>query len=282
MPRRYRVPLIDFDTRPNVLKQEIGAEWGQKTKQLWQNNKQGIIDSLRYDFGEKDLEVKIKNFCDIGAKPFSIIVYHNEFFEQARRSFVCANYYAALTCACALGERILNHLVLDLRASFTASPHYRKVHNKSSFDNWKIPLDALYDWKVINKKVYGYFDRLKNIRNRSIHFNASLYKTCRKDALAAIHLLNKIINEQFGAFSTASWFMKGVKGASFIKKSYEDKPFIKTYYIPNSLYVGPYHEMINHNGRWGAKDFKEYSFSRISDKKFKELYNGRSQTDICQ
>lgn len=73
MSRRYRVPALDFDTRSHILKQEIGELWDCDTKKLWQNNKLAITDSLKYDFGEKNLEMKIKNFCDIGAIIYQIV-----------------------------------------------------------------------------------------------------------------------------------------------------------------------------------------------------------------
>jgi hypothetical protein len=67
----------------------------------------------------------VKNATDLGAKSFSLVAYHNDFHEQARRSFVAGSYYPALVAACALGERILNHLLLDLRGSFKGSRSYK-------------------------------------------------------------------------------------------------------------------------------------------------------------
>jgi hypothetical protein len=71
------------------------------------------------------------------------VAFHNVFFNQVRDSFVIGSYYPALTAACALGERILNHLVLGLRDSFRTAEEYKRVYRKDSFDNWMIPIDVL-------------------------------------------------------------------------------------------------------------------------------------------
>jgi hypothetical protein len=76
----------------------------------------------------------------------TVLAYHNQFFDQARRSFVIGAYYPALVSACALGERILNHLILDLRGFYKNKPEYRQVYRKESFDNWQIPVDTLEAW----------------------------------------------------------------------------------------------------------------------------------------
>jgi len=47
-----------------------------------------------------------------------VIAYHNSFLRRVRDAFASGNYYPALTAGCALGERILNHLILDLREEF--------------------------------------------------------------------------------------------------------------------------------------------------------------------
>lgn len=54
--------------------------------------------------------------------------------------------YPALVGACALGERILNHLILDLRGAYAHTPEYKRVHRKDSFDDWRVPIDTLAAW----------------------------------------------------------------------------------------------------------------------------------------
>ncbi len=53
-------------------------------------------------------------------------------------------YHLALTAACALGERILNHLVLTLRDEFRSSPEFKRIYRSESFDNWEVALRRSY------------------------------------------------------------------------------------------------------------------------------------------
>src|SRR3972149_6553409 len=112
--KRYRVLNFDFDTRVRTL-----------------------------------VDPKKENFIAIDSKPFSILAFHNRFFEQIRTSFIIGSYYPALTGACALGERILNHLILTLRDDFKNSPEYKKIYRKKSFDDWDVPISILASWGTL-------------------------------------------------------------------------------------------------------------------------------------
>ena len=202
---------------------------------MWRENKARIVDGLRRTFGELDIDRKVQDFTDMGAKPFSIIAYHNALFEHVRVAFTAGAYYPALLGACALGERILNHLVLDLREDFRNTPQYKKVYSKSSFDNWQVAIDTLAAWDVVLPDVAKEFARLAELRRRSIHFNVDTYSKLRDDALTAIAHLRLIIERQFGVFGSQPWFITGIGGTAFIKREYEMRPFIRRYFLPQSL-----------------------------------------------
>jgi hypothetical protein len=51
-----------------------------------------------------------------------VLAYHNLFFRQVRRSFVIGRYYPTPRRVCALGERILKHLIHEFRDDFKATP----------------------------------------------------------------------------------------------------------------------------------------------------------------
>lgn len=78
--------------------------------------------------------------------------------------------------ACTLAERILNHLVIDLREFYRGTPEYRKVLRKDSFDDWRIPIDTLESWGVLLLQAASEFRSLMLLRHRSIHFNPDTYK----------------------------------------------------------------------------------------------------------
>lgn len=131
--KRYRILSFDFDTRVRTL-DPIPEEWEERVKALHRQNRERTIAGLKLEFGSLRFEEKLQNFIDIGAKPFSVLAFHNRFYAQARSAFVQCQYYPALTGVCALGERVLNHLVLGLRDHYKASASYKRVYRKGSFD----------------------------------------------------------------------------------------------------------------------------------------------------
>lgn len=278
--RRHLSWGMDFDTRAISL-EPIPDHWDEDVKELHRANQARTKEGLLYQFGEQAIEAKIENFIAIGTKPMSVLSYHNTFFEQVRNAFVMGQYYPALVGACALGERILNHLILDMRSFFTATPEYRRVYRKNSFDNWDIPIDTLEAWGILLPAAVSEFRTLKDLRHRSIHFNVNTYSTLRDDALAAILHTRTIIEEQFGSFAVRPWFISGTLGHVFIRKSFEDHPFVKTYFIPRCPFVGPLFGMGHgENGGWEVYDVPDYGDGTCTDDEFATLYNERDPQKV--
>jgi len=271
--KRYRVLFFDFDSRPEYLKREILNEWDDKIKKQHRENKEKIEKRFIEQYGQNDSEVKIKNIKDLGNKPISILAFHNKFFNQIRSAFIMGAYYPALTAACALGERILNHLICTLREEFLSTPEYKKIYNKNSFDNWDLAIDTLKSWGVLLPEVAKIFRDLSELRHRSIHFNPDIDKNDRPLALQAINHLKDIIQKQFGAFGKQPWFIPGIKGASYIKKDAEKKPFIKHIYLPNCYLVGPKHTLEGELNILIVKDDHQYEDLEITDEQFRDLIN---------
>ncbi|WP_321337161.1 hypothetical protein [Breoghania sp.] len=210
----------------------------------------------------------------------SLVTYHNAMHQQARSAFVVGAYYPALVAACALGERILNHLILDLRDSFRSSPHYRKVWNKNSFDNWPRAVEILTDWDVLLPEAAKSFLELETLRHRSVHFNPETYMTMREDALSALTLCGKTISRQFGFFGGQPWFVEKTPGAQFIKSSFETHPFVRTYLIPASGFVGINYgmEMLGHG--WVHLDYSDYGDGVLNDEEFAKAVRERDPTKV--
>ncbi|MDO8437569.1 MAG: hypothetical protein Q7S69_05340 [Nitrosomonadaceae bacterium] len=169
--KRYTVLAYDFDARANILNQEIGDNWKPHIKEMWQRNKHQVIEGLAAEYGSIGLHEKVKNFRAIGAMPISLIAFHNKFFHQARSAFVVGAYYPALTAFCALGERVLNHLVLLFRDDFKETKEYKKVYRKDSFDNWDLAIDTLESWGIVLPAAAQTFRLLRDLRNKTLHFN---------------------------------------------------------------------------------------------------------------
>ncbi len=271
--KRYRPLNYDFDTRAHILRTAINPDWEPVVRETWENNRTGVIAGIAHEFGEHNLEQKLRDFSDCGDVPLSVISFHNLAFRQIRDSFVAGAYYPALTGACALGERILNHLILGLRDQFKATPEYKKVHRKDSFDDWSTAVSVLSGWRVLRPEVTTAFDRLRELRHRSIHFDPSTVVEARERAVAALALLLDIVHRQFGAFGDHPWFCS-VPGVVFIKKSFEANPFIRLVYLPNCVLVGPNHRLRNRPGASGfiVDDDIPYEEREISDDEFLRLY----------
>ncbi len=268
--KRYRVIALDFDARATILGMEIGEHWEESIKELQRTNHAQIRAGLRFQFGEADAARKEADFMALGPAPFSVLAFHNKFFAQVRSSFVLGAYYPALTAACALGERVLNHLVLSLRDSFRETKEFKKVAGKESFDNWMVTIGVLRAWEVLLPPAADSFERLGTIRNRAIHFTPATEKNDRSLALDAIRQLSDVIERQF-AGRGLPWFMHEVPGVTFVKKSFEDSPFVRAVVLPSCQLVGPLHEMRYEEGRVVADDQHEYDDREITDDEFARM-----------
>lgn len=278
--KRHLVYPIHFDARAYSL-DPIHPEWNENIKKQHEAERQRIINAIELQFGSHDLQTKVENFRELRELPFSIVSYHNQFFQEAREAFVIGSYYPAATAACALGERILNHLVIDLRDDFTHTSEYKKVHNKDSFDNWSVAIDVLSAWAVLRGETPENFSRLGRLRNQLIHFSPRLYGNERSIALEALTLLSGIIHAQFGFFGPEHWWaIKGTRGAQFIRKSAEQDPFIRRFYLSRSPLVGPYYAINPQKEGFAFFDRKSYPEHEITDAEFVNIYEARTPEDI--
>lgn len=273
--KRYRVLALDFDTRATVLSTEIQDSWESNVKELWRRNKRQIKEWLLAEFGPIRGYEKIDDFVALGPAPVSIVAFHNKFLRQLRYAFVIGAYYPALTAACALGERILNHLLLLLRESYRNTPEYKKVYCKDSFDNWDLAIDTLESWGVLLSNVASMYRELKDIRHKSLHFRPETDHNDRDLALEAIRKFSDIISGQFAGFGPLPWFIPGTKGATFIKKSCEVEPFIQKVYLPSCRLVGHLHTLEMKDNTWLVHDDHDYGDEEISDEEFANLFNNR-------
>jgi hypothetical protein len=270
--KRYRIIGFDFDTRVHFLTLKIEDHWDQAAKQTNLQAQQGIKTGLLAEFGCHQSDLKLQNFIDIGVKPFSIVAYHNKFLTQVRTAFVVGSYYPALTAACALGERILNHLMLLLRDDFRATPEYKRVYNKDSFDQWDLPIDTLAAWGVFLPETTKEFHNLKGLRNNAIHFRLETDKNDRSLALATIKSLQDIVVHQFAAGGLQPWFMKEAIGEMYLKNEWVRNPFVSKVYIPNCKLVGPKHWVVSADPpQFVIEDNSIYEDREITDEEFLQL-----------
>lgn len=278
--RRYVTLSQDFDLRVRTLEMEIQAEWDPHVKAQWSTNQDKVRQGLVAEYGADSAKQKEANFLAIGPLSMSVIAYHNGFHRQVRGAFVMGHYYPALVGACALGERILNHFILDLRQFFRATPAYKRVHNKQSFDNWTAAIDALQAWGVFLPETVAQYRALSTLRNRSIHFDVDTYGRLRDDALEAVLAIAAIIDLQFSTFAVRPWFIPGSAGACFIRKAFETDPFVRTYLLPNCLFVGPHYIFRSRGSELVAYDTSDYGLGAVSDDEFQIQFRDRKPEDL--
>lgn len=271
--KRYRILAFDFDSRVHSLTQEVRDEWEPEAKKLHRQNKDLVEKSLITSYGAEAQDAKRQNFIELGDKPISILAFHNSFFEQIRTAFVMGSYYPALTAACALGERILNHLLLILRDDYRHTREYKSVSRKDSFDNWDTPINTLEAWSVLLPDVAKEFHRLKDMRHKVIHFRPEVDRNDRALALEAIRCLREIIRNQFSAFGSQPWFITSMPGEVYIKKSWESNPFIQKVYLRNCLAVGPKHQIQALFPQVVVNDGFQYEECEVTDEEFSQLRN---------
>jgi len=277
--RRYHPFAYDFDSTPVSL-DDPGEHWEEKVKAFHIENRNKAIKRLKAEYGERRLAQVIQDTKSLGSKPFSIVSHHNLMHEQARRAFVSGLYFPALVSACAIGERILNHLILDLRDYYRSSPHYRHLYRKESFNDWRLAVRVLEDWGVLLPDVGPAFICLAALRNRSVHFNPATYTTMREDGLSALQTLGRIIQLQFGVFGRQPWFIENTPGAQFIKRAYEDVPFVKTYIVPISGFVGVEYGMEIMERGWRHLDYRDYGPGQLDDAEYARLYRERDPRKV--
>jgi hypothetical protein len=267
---------MDFDRRAVILEQEIKESWDPPVRTSMKANQEAIRTGLIEQYGRQDVEQKIANFVELGGSPISVIAFHNDFFQQARNAFVVGAYYPSLTAACALGERVLNHLVLALRDDFQGTPHYKRVYRKESFEDWDLAIDTLASWKVLLPETVGLFRKLKSARHRAIHFRPDTDHNARALAVDAMKLLHGIVDTQFTAFGDRPWYFIHA-GMSFVRRGFEKAPFVRRIILPSCVHVGPAHRLEGNGQPFRVVD-ATYREVEIDDDEYVRLFNEANGT----
>lgn len=271
--KRYRILTFDFDSRAHNF-EPIQDHWEDKIKEQHTANREKTIQELIAQHGKWNHGQKIHNFIDLKRKPFSIAAFHNKFLEQIRNAYIVGSYYPALTGACALGERILNHMMILLRDYHKDAPEYKKVYRKDSFDQWPVAIDALESWDELLPEAAERFRNLNGKRNSAIHFNPETDTNDQVLALESIHLMQEIVEIQFAAFGKQPWYFC-VPGEMYIRKEWEQKPLIKHIFIPNAVLVGYKHKIESVVPEFVISDHEDYEDREVSDEEFIELRKNR-------
>jgi hypothetical protein len=238
---RYRVFPAAFDTTYLLLK-PAESTWSPEAQQQHETSRSAQIDLLRAAHGEARVEQVVANLVDLGADPWSVLGWHIGLWREIKHAFATCCYYSAATAAGCLGERILNHLLIDLETDIrppTADSNLIHSQNGPSFAK---AIKMLTRWNVLEPEAAKQFDLLRKLRNKLVHFDPTLYQDIRQRSLEATVALRDAIDAQFGLFVQRR-LIPNTPGHTFLKKDVEHEPFVRKYVLPLASRVSPNHEL---------------------------------------
>jgi len=265
---------LTFDSRAFILNTVIEEDWDKATRQQWIQNKQLMREALMHEYGVQDSERKIADFAAMDAAPWSIVGPHNEVVKDVRRAFTSGSYYSALLGAAGLGERILNDLVLRLRADHTAHPATVRVAKKESFNDWKVMTQTLLDWGVLDSDTAQNCEKFAKLRHDVVHYRSDKALDARRSALDALNYLTVLISHVFAPLGGPPRFISGTPGHSFIALAAENDPVVQHYFIPSCILVSPDFEFqASRDDVWDENDYNIIQgVNELTDEKFAEHY----------
>lgn len=264
---------MTFDSRNAMLSQEISPDWEPEIQEQWRRNQAGTRMGLLAELGTVLGEEKLDNYLQMGSSPWSVIFRHNELLAQVRSACAHGDFYPALVGACALGERLLNELLLVLRQDYINHPATtRRVRSGRPLTDWTSGIQVLQGWGVLDDGTAERLGTLAELRHRSVHFNDSLDAGARQPALDALHLVQAVIESVFTPHGVPPLFIADIAGASFLALASEQLPLVKRVYLPNSALLSPAHRMFpktTESGvEWTVFDDADYDPTPLSDEEF--------------
>jgi hypothetical protein len=235
------------------------------------NNKL-LEQSFLNRFGAENFDHKLKRFIDLNLNFIGIPEEYYSLLTQIIEAYSCGYFYPAIASAGALGERILNRLVIKIRKHYSHTKHYKKIWNKNSFDNWDSVILILQDWNIISEEVGKLFLEFKMYRNNVIHYNDGY--DFEQNVSNAIEILIKIINKQFSYLHRKDLFWTfDSPGEILIKSEVINNPFVIEFILPNCVLITPYSvrvaEAVHETKR------SQIILRPISDAQFIELRNNK-------
>lgn len=272
--RRYRPVKVDFDTRNVNLDLEIQEDWDVEIKAMWQENKAKIHANLLSGLGCADGERKLENYREMGPAPWSVVFEHTALLRQVRSSFAHGDFYPALVSACALGERLLNQLVLELRSEYdNHRATTKRVRRGHPINDWGSLIGVLHGWGVLDEETSDTYRQLEELRHTAIHYDPSLSAGGREPALAALRAIQQIVEQVFDPHGGPPRYIADTPGSSYIALEAENEPLIQRIFLPHCALVSPAHRFEWQGAvrdEWVIYDDSDYPGEPLTDQEFAE------------
>lgn len=260
LDRRYRLMNFFIDTTRNMFLNLALQKEANEYK-----------DHMRLILGENDFNQKFERWLKIEYPPIGLIEEYPEKIQEIINAYSSGYYYSAVTAACCLAERILNRLIIKTRIHFKSFPHYKKVYNKQSFDDWDRMLKIISDWQLISSKAIDIMKEIKPIRHQTIHYTEAY--DFESVAPAVINKLIAAITEIFGVMNRKDIYLVfDIPGEVWVRSKAEELPFVKEFVLPHCYYAHAVHtidsgsqRIIERLGKTGKLSDDEFVNLRKSD-----------------
>lgn len=233
---------------------------------MLEEEKMGLRSIVIGNHGEFKADEKTERYLELDPPNLCVVVEYHEMMRQVESSYVSMDDYPALTGACCLGERILNMLVLKLRSYYKTSKNYKNVYRRESIQDWKLAIDTLHDWDVLQDETVACFNELYSLRNTSVHYES--LGDIQPLALRAVQLVMSITNNLFGNREDVFFWCPG---ELYIRRAKETEPIVQEFFVPNCPLVGYKHTVEGVAGGLRLHDGNVYESSVITDEEFREL-----------
>lgn len=226
----YKVTGFVIDTRSQIVN-------NFETRRSEDKIVSGLID----DWGKLNFEKKLDRFKHLSISLLGIPEEYYNLLWDVVSVYCCGRFYPAMTSAGALGERILNRLILRTKKYYKSSKHFKYIYNKNSFDNWKKMINILLEWDIISSEIGRTFTRLLQFRKDSIHYSDGYdFEINSHDAVLAIV---EIINGQFNYLRRQDLFwVFDVPGEILVRSDKVEDAFVKEFVLPYCTLITPYCE----------------------------------------
>jgi hypothetical protein len=226
----YRVLSFSLDTRVTIFNHKA-----------LDKQQADLISSFKKEWGELNFDAKLERYKKLNLSLIGIPGEYYDLLWGVISSYCCGLFYPAMTSCGALGERILNQLILKTRGYYKSSEHYKKIYRKQSFDQWDKVIVILKDWKVISNDIAELFTKLKVYRNDSIHYNDGY--DFEKNSHDALMYLAQIIDKLFNYTSRKDLFwVFDISGEIWVRNNVVNDPFVKEFVLPHCLHLTPFCE----------------------------------------
>jgi hypothetical protein len=224
-PNVKRLPRFTrfyFDFTPNMInRDEVDASVHERMKGL-------LIEK----YGEDSIDDKYLRWSEVSRANMWVLEEFNGFLDEIAKAYIQGYYYLSITGACCLTERVLNRLVVKIKAHHKASPRYKLFYDREQqIQNWSLLIDTLEEWDVLNDEQVKVCKRLYKYRNETVHYIPDY--DFKSAAPEVIKLTTRLIDSLFSVFERRDVYnIFTIPGEIWVKEEKLNDPFVKEFVLP--------------------------------------------------